>query len=103
MGGRKDIFGFGTSFEAQRWRSLDPSGLICASLSLSAHLYAFAVIVSCLIEGSMLANAIFLLLYFPCFSLALASLYMAWSTDPGSVPMGARRKYTSARFIRNIL
>lgn len=93
MGGRRDIFGIGTSFQAKRWRSLDPCGMIGVSLSFSVHLFAFFVIACYLIEGSLLANSIFLLLYTPCFILALASLYMAWSTDPGSVPMGARRTY----------
>ena len=91
MGGRKDIFGIGTYFDAKGWRSLDPCGLVGVSLSFSVHLFAFFVIVCYLIEGSLLANGIFLLLYTPCFILALASLYMAWATDPGSVPMGARR------------
>lgn len=99
MGGRKDCCGsrIGTSFDAERWLSLDPSGLGGVSISTSVHLFAYFVIVSHLIEGSLFATAVFLLLYTPCVLLALSSLYMAWSTDPGSVPMGARPLVTVKR------
>mmetsp|Transcript_23323 Transcript_23323/g.55156 ORF Transcript_23323/g.55156 Transcript_23323/m.55156 type:complete len:392 (+) Transcript_23323:239-1414(+) len=92
MGGRKDIYGgkIGTSFEAKKWLSLDVCGCVGVTLSFSIHLFSCIVIVSHLIEDSLIANAIFLLLYLPTFSLALASLFMAWTTDPGCVPMGAR-------------
>lgn len=92
MGGRKDIFGgrVGTSFEAKRWLSLDICGCIGVTLSVSFHIFAIIVVASHLIEDSLIANAIFIILYLPVFSLALASLFMAWTTDPGCVPMGAR-------------
>jgi len=92
MPGRKDICGAkrGTSFEAQKWLSLDPCGLIGVTLSFSVHIFAFGVITRYLIADSLIANGIFLIFYFPAFLLALSSLYMAWTTDPGSVPMGAR-------------
>jgi hypothetical protein len=79
MGGRKDICGArrGTSFEAKRWLSLDVCGCVGVTLSFSVHIFAFSVIVSYM--GSDLVTAfIFLLLYFPSFLLALASLFMAW-------------------------
>jgi hypothetical protein len=80
MGGRRDLFQarIGTSFAAVKWRSLDPCGLLGLSLSVSIHAFCFYVIAYYLIEGSLTANAIFLLFYTPSAVLALASLYMAW-------------------------
>jgi len=99
MGGRKDIFGarFGTSFEAERWLSLDPCGFLGITMSFSVHMFAFVVVVSHLLKGSLPATAVFLLLYTPSVILALASLFMAWTTDPGSVPLGARPLVTVRR------
>ena len=99
MGGRKDICNarFGTSFEALNWRSLDPCGLLGILCSLGVHLFALAVIALYLLEGSLFANAVFVLLYVPTSMLALASLYQAWKTDPGAVPMGARPLTTVRR------
>lgn len=92
MGGRKDACGarLGTSFEATRWLSLDICGLIGVTLSFSVHIFAAYVIVCHLIAGSLISTAVFMLLYFPVLLLALASLFMAWTSDPGCVPMGAR-------------
>ena len=80
MGGRKDICKgkFGTTFDAKKWRSLDPCGLVGVSLSASIHIFCFLVIATYLVEGSLIANGIFLLLYTPSVVLALSSLYMAW-------------------------
>lgn len=99
MGGRKDLCGarFGTSFEARRWLSLDACGFLGISLSFSAHAFAFVVIASHLIAGSLLATAVFVLLYTPSVILAVASLYMAWTTNPGAVPLGARPLVTVKR------
>ena len=99
MGGRKDIFGarLGTSFEGRRWLSLATCGFIGISMSFSVHLFAFGVVVSHLLKGSLPATAIFLLLYTPSVILALASLFMAWTTNPGAVPMGARPLVTVRR------
>lgn len=99
MGGRRDIFGakLGTSFEARRWLSLSTCGFIGISMSFSVHLFAFGVVVSHLLKGSLPATAIFLLLYTPSVILALASLFMAWTTNPGAVPMGARPLVTVRR------
>ena len=99
MGGRKDCFGarFGTTFEARRWLSLDPCGLFGITLSTSVHLFACYVITSHLIEGSLFSTAIYILLYIPSLLLALASLFKAWSTDPGATPMGARPLVTVKR------
>mmetsp|Transcript_10194 Transcript_10194/g.21377 ORF Transcript_10194/g.21377 Transcript_10194/m.21377 type:complete len:404 (+) Transcript_10194:158-1369(+) len=99
MGGRKDIFGArrGTSFEAKKWLSLDVCGSIGVTLSFSVHIFAASVILCHLIAGSMMSTTFFVLLYLPVFSLSLASLYMAWTTDPGCVPMGARPLVTLNR------
>jgi len=98
-GGRKDICRarIGTSFEAKKWLSLDFCGSVGVTLSFSVHIFAFIVITGYLIAGSLLSTAIFLLLYLPSFLMALASLFMAWTSDPGSVPMGARPLVTVKR------
>jgi len=99
MGGRKDICGArrGTSFEANNWLSLDVCGCIGVTLSFSVHIFAVIVILCHLIAGSLIATAVFMMLYMPAFLLALASLFMAWTTDPGCVPMGARPLVTLKR------
>ena len=103
MGGRKDCklcLGsrlLGTSFESTHWRSLDVCGSLGISCTLGVHLFAFFTIAFHLIEGSFFGTAIFLLVYTPMACLALASLYMAWATDPGAVPMGARPLVTVKR------
>jgi hypothetical protein len=99
MGGRKDICGgrIGTTFEARRWLSLDPCGLVGVALSFSVHLSAFGVVSCHLIAGSLISTAVYLLLYVPSFVLALSSLYMAWTTNPGSVELGARPFVTVKR------
>jgi len=99
MGGRNDICGSrrGTSFEAKSWLSLNTCGLIGGTLSFSVHIFAFIVIICHLIAGSLIATAIFLLLYMPLFLLAVSSLFMAWTSDPGCVPMGARPLVTIKR------
>jgi hypothetical protein len=103
MGGRKDIRFcpgsrvFGTSFEATHWRSLDVCGCFGVTATLCVHLFAYITIAINLIEGSMLSTALFLLVYTPVAGLAISSLYMAWSTDPGAVPLGARPLVTVRR------
>jgi palmitoyltransferase ZDHHC3/7/25 len=99
MGGRRDICGarLGTSFETRNWLALDPCGFLGISLSFSAHAFAFTGIAWHLIAGSLLATSIFLLLYTPSVILALTSLFMAWTTDPGAVPLGARPLVTVKR------
>ncbi len=103
MGGRKDCNlclssrVLGTSFEATHWRSLDVCGTLGISCSLSVHLFAFGTIACHLIEANMFSTAVFVLIYTPVAILALTSLYMAWATDPGAVPMGARPLVTVKR------
>jgi hypothetical protein len=99
MGGRKDCFGsrMGTSFDAQRWLSLDICGTVGITLSFSVHAFAFCVLALYMIEDSIFSTAIFVLVYTPIAILALSSLFMAWTTDPGAVPMGARPLVTVRR------
>lgn len=103
MGGRKDFRlccssrVLGTSFEATHWRSLDVCGTLGITCSLSVHLFALATIACHLIEASLFSTTVFLLVYTPTAVLALASLYMAWATDPGAVPLGARPLVTIKR------
>lgn len=90
--GRKDCCkgSCGTTFEAKRWMAMDPGGIVGAILSASLHLYALVVIITHILEDSMVGQIIFIFLYLPAVLMALISLYMAWSTDPGAVPLGAR-------------
>jgi len=88
--GRFTLWGFGTDFTSQRWLSLDLCGLLCMSLSVSIHLFALFAIGFTLISQSLIAKLLFGILYVPFSALALVSLFMATSTDPGAVPMGAR-------------
>mmetsp|Transcript_832 Transcript_832/g.1318 ORF Transcript_832/g.1318 Transcript_832/m.1318 type:complete len:459 (+) Transcript_832:101-1477(+) len=82
---------FGTAFDAKIWLALDPCGLCCASLSLSVHVFALLVLGTRLISPhSSFAQLVYYAIYCPIAFLALWSLYMAWSTDPGGVPLGAR-------------
>ena len=99
MGGRKDCCStrIGTSFESKRWLSLDPCGLVGITCSFSVHAFAYITNACHLIQGSFLATAIFLLIYTPTTCMALASLYMAWTTNPGAVPMGSRPLVTVKR------
>jgi hypothetical protein len=98
MGGRSDILGFiGTSFSTKRWLSLDTCGCFGVLLSWSVHLYALIVIAWHLISGSFILTALYLLVYVPTTCLAMVSLFMAWTTDPGAVPLGARPLVTVRR------
>lgn len=81
---------FGTTFDAKSWLGLDPCGLICISLSCFVHIFALLVLGKNLISNSLFAQAVYCGLYLPVTFLALWSLFMAWRTDPGAVPMGAR-------------
>jgi len=90
--GRKDCCkgSCDTTFEAKRWMAMDPGGMIGASSSALLHLYALVVIITHLLKDSSLGKLIFICLYLPTVLMALISLYMAWSSDPGAVPLGAR-------------
>mmetsp|Transcript_25947 Transcript_25947/g.36561 ORF Transcript_25947/g.36561 Transcript_25947/m.36561 type:complete len:463 (+) Transcript_25947:244-1632(+) len=82
---------FGTAFDAKNWLALDPCGLFCVSLSFSVHLFALFVLGTRSISpDSTFANAVYYGIYCPLFFLAVWSLFMAWTTDPGGVPLGAR-------------
>lgn len=99
MGGRKDICGgrIGTTFEARRWLALDPCGFVGITLSFVVHIFAFGVVSCHLIAGSLASTGVYLLLYTPSVLLALSSLYMAWTTNPGCVELGARPLVTVKR------
>mmetsp|Transcript_24875 Transcript_24875/g.42322 ORF Transcript_24875/g.42322 Transcript_24875/m.42322 type:complete len:444 (-) Transcript_24875:1021-2352(-) len=92
MPGRNDFCGsrWGTSFGAKQWLVLDPCGMICLSISFGIHAYATTISGLFLVSHSLFAQIIYYGIYLPLTLLAVASLYMAWRTDPGSVPMGAR-------------
>jgi DHHC palmitoyltransferase len=97
MAGRSDCFNIGTSFTARRWLSLNPCGFFGISCSFSVHVFAAYVAAKHLTEESFVAQAIFILLYLPLTFMALWSLFMAWTTNPGAVPMGARPLVTLSR------
>ena len=90
MGGRSQCCGVGTDFEARRWLSLDLCGCLGISLSWGVHLYALAVIAFKLLSHSLINTVLFFAFYVPIAFLAMLSLFMAWTSDPGAVPMGAR-------------
>lgn len=88
--GRTNCCGLGTDFEATSWLSLDPCGLICISFSVGIHLFAAVAAALTLISHHLLAQILYYGFYIPFCILALSSLFMAATTDPGAVPMGAR-------------
>ena len=91
MPGRKDLcHAVGTSFEAKQWLSLDVCGLFGVGFSWFVHFYALVVNGALLISNSLTASSIYFAMYVPTSFLAMVSLYRAWTTDPGAVPMGAR-------------
>jgi len=87
---RSDVcsYALGTTFRAKRWLALDVSGLFCVCFSLGIHIFALYVISTALV--SLAALILFSSVYCPAAAMALISLFMAWTTDPGAVPMGAR-------------
>ncbi|KAL7568476.1 hypothetical protein ACA910_012186 [Epithemia clementina (nom. ined.)] len=80
----------GTSFDSKTWLALDPCGMFGVTCSWAVHFYALFAISTKLLSNSTLAVLIFVLLYIPAAILAMISLFKAWTTDPGSVPLGAR-------------
>eukprot|EP00522_Entomoneis_paludosa_P006438 CAMPEP_0172453182 /NCGR_PEP_ID=MMETSP1065-20121228/10624_1 /TAXON_ID=265537 /ORGANISM="Amphiprora paludosa, Strain CCMP125" /LENGTH=416 /DNA_ID=CAMNT_0013205357 /DNA_START=272 /DNA_END=1522 /DNA_ORIENTATION=- len=86
------LFGgsYGTSFHAEKWLSLDVCGMLGVTCSWAVHIYALVVIAVKLLSNSMVATVIYFGAYVPAALLAMASLYKAWTTDPGAVPLGAR-------------
>lgn len=88
--GRSNVCNTGTDFESKRWLSLDPCGLLCISLSISIHMFAIIAAGLTLISHHTLAQVLYFGLYVPFAILALSSLFMAATTNPGAVPMGAR-------------
>lgn len=92
MVGRSDCCSqkFGTSFDASKWLSLDICGLVCVNMSAGLHIFALVVTTMDLWTECVAFKAIYAILYLPSTLLALSSLYMAWSSDPGAVPLGAR-------------
>mmetsp|Transcript_596 Transcript_596/g.1372 ORF Transcript_596/g.1372 Transcript_596/m.1372 type:complete len:461 (+) Transcript_596:40-1422(+) len=89
---RSDIcsYALGTTFRAKRWLALDVSGLFCVCFSFAIHVFALYVISTRLVSDSRFALILFSSVYCPAAAMALISLCVAWTTDPGAVPMGAR-------------
>ena len=88
--GRSAIGSLGTDFSCRHWLSLDPCGLLCLSFSWSLHIFALFASGFTLISHHLLAQLLYGILYVPLSLLALWSLFIACTTDPGAVPMGAR-------------
>ena len=89
--GRSSFYGYvGTSFWAKHWLTLDPCGLFCITLSHTILIFAFYEVCTKFISHDLVAKSIFYGLYTPFTVLALWSLFMAWTSNPGAVPMGAR-------------
>jgi DHHC palmitoyltransferase len=96
MAGRRDWFQgrIGTSFHAQQWLSLDAFGLCGVAISWLVHFYALICIGTQLVfvsgNATLFNQIIYVLLYIPMAGLAMYSLFAAWTTDPGAIPMGAK-------------
>jgi palmitoyltransferase len=88
--GRCKVGSIGTDFTCRHWLSLDPCGLFCLSLSYTLHLFALIGAGQTLISYHVLAQCLYVIFYIPASLLALWSLTMATTTNPGAVPMGAR-------------
>ena len=97
MPGRSDICGVGTSFTSRKWLSLNPCGFFGINCSFAVHIFACAITAKHLIAGSFFAQAVFVLVYLPLSFMAVWSLFVAWTTDPGAVPLGARPLVTVSR------
>jgi len=67
------------------------------AVSWGVHLYALAVIPLHLLSNSLLSVVLFYGAYLPVAILAMTSLYVASTTDPGAVPLGARPLVTVRR------
>jgi len=81
----------GTSFEAKKWLALDPCGFTSVFFSFSIHISAFVILLIKLVSPDDTVIIVMLfLLYVPLFIMSLANLCMAWTSNPGAVPMGAR-------------
>ena len=80
----------GTGFEARRWLSTDPCGLLCASIVVLLHTFSWGVIFDSLLGSSVASKVIFYVFYSPLAVTALYCQFLTWTTDPGSVPMGAK-------------
>jgi DHHC palmitoyltransferase len=59
-------------------------------MSWGVHLYAMTVLPIFVLGGSLISWVVFGALYIPSAILAMASLFMASTTNPGAVPLGAR-------------
>ena len=90
--GRRDCFKsrIGTTFHAKRWLALDITGLCSVSVSFGIHIFAMHVTYNHLLSDSNISQFIFYIFYLPSSLLAFANLIMAWKTNPGAVPLGAR-------------
>ena len=80
----------GTSFTARHWLSLDPCGLLCATLVWMLHVFSWGILWDSMIGSFVPAQVLFYGCYSPIMLLAFYCHYQTWSTDPGSVPFGAK-------------
>lgn len=81
---------YGTSFHSKRWLSLDICGLLGATCSLGIHILAWVTIVVEFYNTKNVLIWIWIVCYTASSIMALLSLFQAWTTDPGAVPLGAR-------------
>jgi hypothetical protein len=84
LGGR-----YGTDFDARRWWSLSAMGTLGLCTSLGTHVFAARIVLEEL-QTNRTHQLVTWILYVPCLVLALVSLLMASTTNPGAVPLGAR-------------
>lgn len=95
---RKALCGYGTTFDAKHWLTLEVSGFYGISFSLFIHVYAFIILwydvvlndTETGLVSTLLSNLLFYVCYVPISLLAVVSLFQATFTNPGAVPLGAR-------------
>jgi DHHC palmitoyltransferase len=103
---RREFCGYGTTFTAKRWFTWNPGGIAGLAFSYFIHIYALLVlfhhVVLPLSTPSMMttlwSNILFYIVYLPFALLAIISLFVASTTNPGAVPMGAK-PFTKVRRI----
>jgi len=76
---------------------MEITGVLGCCFSYCVHFFAIYVIVTKLIENSPVSIFIFATVYMPVSLLAMRSLFLASTTDPGAVPLGARPLVTIRR------
>jgi DHHC palmitoyltransferase len=103
---RRDFCGYGTTFTAKHWFTWNAGGIAGLAFSFSIHIYALLVLFHQVVlplstppmMTTLWSNLLFYIIYLPLALLAIISLLVASTTNPGAVPMGAK-PFTKVRRI----